>query len=53
MLLKGGDFMDATEATSNIVIAMINSKFISTPEEISSAYKEIYKAVRYPENVNV
>lgn len=45
--------MNATEATSNIVIAMITSKFISTPEEISSAYKEIYKAVRCPEDINI
>lgn len=43
--------MNAVEATSNIIIAMINNKYLSTPEEISSAYKEIYKAVRYPENI--
>lgn len=45
--------MNATEAASNIVIAMINNKFISTSEEISTAYKEIYKAVRNPENIVV
>ena len=44
--------MGATEATSNIIIAMINNKFISTPDEISEAYKSIYSAVRNPENIN-
>lgn len=40
--------MNETEATSNIVIAMINSKFISMPDEIAEAYKVIYKAVNNP-----
>ncbi len=41
--------MNATEAVTNIVIAMINIKAVITPEDISKAYKEIYKAVRNPE----
>lgn len=41
--------MGITEATTNIVIAMINIKAVTTPDEISQAYKEIYKAVRNPE----
>lgn len=40
--------MNEREATSNIIVAMINNKFISTAEEISSAYKEIFKAVYNP-----
>ena len=44
--------MNATEATSNIIIAMINNKFIANPEEISSAYKEIYKAVNCPTDIS-
>lgn len=44
--------MNVTEATSNIIITMINNKYLSTPEEISSAYKEIYKAVNYPEDTS-
>lgn len=44
--------MNATEATSNIIIAMINNKFIADSEEISSAYKTIYKAVNYPEDIS-
>lgn len=40
--------MQPTEATTNIIVAMINNKFLSSPEEISKAYKEIYKAVRRP-----
>lgn len=43
--------MGATEATSNIIIATINNKFISTPEEISEAYKSIFSAIRNPENI--
>ena len=41
--------MQSTEATTNIIVAMINNRFISSPEEISKAYKEIYKAVKYPD----
>lgn len=40
--------MSDTEATSNIIVAMINNKFVSTPEEIATAYKEIFKAVYKP-----
>lgn len=40
--------MNATEATSNIIIAMVNSKFISTPDEVAEAYKTIYSVVRNP-----
>lgn len=40
--------MNATEATSNIVSALINNRFITSPEKIVKAYKDIYKAVRYP-----
>lgn len=38
--------MDATEATSNIIVAMINNHFLNTPDEVSDAYKVIYKAIR-------
>lgn len=40
--------MNATEATANLIVAMINNKFISTSEEIAEAYKIIYKSVRTP-----
>lgn len=40
--------MNSTEATSNIVVALINAKFISEPEEVAAAYKTIYEAVRNP-----
>ena len=40
--------MSPSEATSNMVIALINQKFIGTPEEVAIAYKEIFKAVTKP-----
>lgn len=40
--------MNATEATSNMVTALINNKFITTPNEVVQAYKDIYEIVRYP-----
>lgn len=40
--------MNETEATSNIIVAMINNKFISTPDEIATAYKIIFNAVLRP-----
>lgn len=42
--------MDSTEATSNIIIALINNHFISSKDDIVTAYKEIYKAVRNPDD---
>lgn len=41
--------MNSTEATSNIIIAMINNKFICTPEDVVEAYKVIYPAIRHPD----
>ena len=41
--------MDATEATSNIIVAMINGKFLNSPNEIAEAYNTIYQAVMYPD----
>lgn len=41
--------MNSTEATANIIIAMINNKYLATPEDVSKAYKEVFKAVRYPD----
>lgn len=41
--------MNTTEAASNIIVAMINNKFIASPEEIAEAYKTIHYAIRYPE----
>lgn len=40
--------MNEIEATSNIIVAMINNKFLSTSDEISIAYKEIFNAVYRP-----
>ena len=40
--------MSPNEVTSNMIIALINQRFISTPEEVTSAYKEIFKAVTKP-----
>lgn len=40
--------MNDKEVTSNIIVAMINNKFIATSEDISTAYKEIFKAVYNP-----
>ena len=42
--------MNETEATSNIIVAMINNHFISNPEDISSAYKIIFEAISNPYN---
>lgn len=41
--------MNPTEASSNIIVAMINNGYICTPEDIAEAYKIIYTAVNYPE----
>lgn len=41
--------MNAAEVSCNIVVAMINNRFLATPEDISEAYKTIYKAVRFPD----
>lgn len=40
--------MNATEATSNIIVAMINNHFICSPEDVSNAYKIIFDAVNHP-----
>ena len=42
--------MNSIEATSNIIISMINNHFISSPEDIVTAYKKIHEAVRHPED---
>lgn len=41
--------MNPIEATSNIIVAMINNKFINSPEDIATAFQTVYKAVRHPE----
>lgn len=40
--------MNTVEATSNIIVAMINNRFLSSPKDIAEAYKTIYNAVRFP-----
>ena len=40
--------MNPSQHTTDIIVAMINNKFISTNDEIATAYKEIYKAVYEP-----
>ena len=42
--------MNPTEATSNIVIALINSKYVQHAKDVPALYKEIYKAVAQPNN---
>lgn len=39
--------MNATEATTNMIVAMIGNKFLASPEDVAEAYKTIYNAVRY------
>lgn len=41
--------MGKLEATTNMVIALINNHFISTPDDIVEAFKTIYKAVENPQ----
>ncbi len=41
--------MGKIESTTNIVIALINNHFISTPDQIVEAFKTIYKAVENPQ----
>lgn len=41
--------MGKTEATTNMVIALINNHFISTPDDIVKAYKTIYNTVENPQ----
>lgn len=41
--------MGKIEATTNIIIALINNHFISTPDEIVGAFKTIYEAVEKPQ----
>lgn len=40
--------MNGTEATTNIIVAMINNHFLCNANEISEAFKTIYKAVDKP-----
>lgn len=40
--------MGPAEATSNMVIALINIKALASPEDVAEAYKTIYKAVAHP-----
>lgn len=40
--------MNDTEATSNIVIAMINNNRLLKTEQVVEAYKEIFKAINNP-----
>lgn len=42
--------MNHTEATSNIIVAMINNHYINNPEDVSTAYKIIFEAVSNPNN---
>ena len=41
--------MGKIEATTNMVIALINNHFVSTPEEVSEAYKTIAKTIENPQ----
>lgn len=38
--------MNSIEATANMVVALINNKFITNPDDVAQAYKTIYAAVR-------
>lgn len=40
--------MNNAEATSNIIVAMINNKLLNSPEEIAKAIKVIYPAFYDP-----
>ena len=40
--------MSPNQITSNMVIALIEQRFVCSPAEVSEAYKEIYKAVTNP-----
>jgi hypothetical protein len=40
--------MNPTEAATNIVTALINNKFITTPETASKAYKIIFETIVKP-----
>lgn len=41
--------MNATEHTTNIVIALINNSRIATPEQVCEAYKNIYSTIVNPQ----
>ncbi len=41
--------MGKIEATTNMVIALINNRFIATPDDVVEAFKTIYKAVENPQ----
>ena len=43
--------MNATEATANIIIAMINNKLVVKTEDIAEAYNTIYNAIRNPKTI--
>ncbi len=43
--------MDSNEATTNMVVALINIKCLTKPDEIAEAYKTIYKVVANPYEV--
>ena len=40
--------MNSIEATSNIIISLINNRFISSPDDIVEAYQKIYKVIKNP-----
>lgn len=40
--------MNNIEATASIVIAMINNKLLTSTDEVSKAYKDIYQSVVEP-----
>lgn len=40
--------MNRIEATTNIIIALINNNHISDPDDVVKAFKAIYKAVEHP-----
>ena len=42
--------MSPLEATTSIIIAMINNNSIATAEQVSEAYKTIYSTVIKPQN---
>lgn len=35
-----------SDAISNVLVAMINNKFLTNPNEVAEAYKTIYAATR-------
>ena len=40
--------MNPIEATSIIIVALINNHFICCPEDVSTAYKIVFDSVTHP-----